>query len=152
MTKGSEHPPALKVGELLTDGGSTPPPVTDKDLQTARAVAIATGAIVRELARVVARWPGIVIVSTGLLLVAADFVAEIWDARLSSRDYIATLICGVVVCAVGAALEVNVSRQVRNVAETGIDSLVPMSDATRTEVRRLLSRGKHDEEAGNEAQ
>ena len=83
-------------------------------------------------------WPAISIIVIGAAVIATDLSVEVIDSRMSSTEYVSTLVTGAVVCVIGGAFEMNRARQLKSVAETG---LVAAGRVPEPVLEEMMSRG-----------
>jgi hypothetical protein len=109
------------------------------DIETIRELWRDVSGLLNEFSKKLARWPAIFIVGVGLALLVTDFLIEVVDERMTSTEYVATLIVAAALCLVGGSLVVALSRQLRQVTQAGVETFGgQVSEAKMAELRRVI--------------
>ena len=122
----SSGQPSSPDPELTGDAGAEAPTtqplraLSAEELEKRQELFSKVGEIVAELSRFLVLWPAISIIVIGAAVIATDLFVEVIDSRMSSTEYVSTLVTGAVVCVIGGAFEMNRARQLKSVAETGL--------------------------------
>jgi hypothetical protein len=124
MSSASGHP--SPDDEAAAPAPSDPPP-EEPSKEERETLARALEAEVEEFAILASglfvRWPAFIVAVIGMAVLSLGFWG-IWvsDVRLSSAEYIATLVTGAALIALGVALEVNRSRRIGDVTSAAIEA------------------------------
>jgi hypothetical protein len=131
--------------DLSVTAGSAPPVIQpSRDLSAEelekRQVELFSkvGEIVKQVSDFLILWPAISIIAIGAAVIATDLLVEVSDPRMSSTEYVSTLVTGAVVCVIGGAFEMNRGRQLKSVAETGLEAAGRVPDAELKEMMRQV--------------